>query len=45
MRAVDTIIRKRDGHSLTQAEIDAFVSGLANGDRRASCRERVSSPV
>ena len=31
MRAVDTIIRKRDGHSLTQAEIDAFVSGLANG--------------
>lgn len=31
MRAVDTIIRKRDGHALTRAEIDGFVEGLANG--------------
>jgi len=31
MRAVDIIIRKRDGHALTRAEIDSFVEGLANG--------------
>ena len=31
MRAVDIIIRKRDGHALSRAEIDFFVAGIANG--------------
>jgi len=32
LKAVDLIIRKRDGHELTRAEIDFFVSGLTRGD-------------
>ncbi len=32
MKAVDLIIRKRDGHELTRAEIDFFVTGLTRGD-------------
>ncbi len=31
MRAVDTIIRKRDGRALTREEIDHFIGGLAGG--------------
>jgi pyrimidine-nucleoside phosphorylase/thymidine phosphorylase len=31
MRAVDTIIRKRDGHALSQGEIASFVQGLSDG--------------
>jgi pyrimidine-nucleoside phosphorylase len=31
MRFVDTIIRKRDSHALSRAEIDAFVSGVTLG--------------
>jgi pyrimidine-nucleoside phosphorylase len=32
LKAVDIIIRKRDGHELTRAEIDFFVTGLTRGD-------------
>ena len=32
MRAVDVIVRKRDGHELTADEIDFFVLGFARGD-------------
>lgn len=32
MKAVDIIVRKRDGHELTRAEIDFFVTGLTRGD-------------
>lgn len=32
MRAVDTIIRKRDRHALTRAEIDHFVAGIGSGE-------------
>ena len=31
MRAVDVIIRKRDGRALSRAAIDAFVSGVTTG--------------
>src|SRR5262245_7463560 len=31
MRAVDIIRKKRDGHALDAAEIDAFVAGATNG--------------
>ena len=31
MRFVDVIARKRDGHPLTRAEIDLFVSGVTDG--------------
>src|ERR687893_264726 len=31
MRLVDVIARKRDGHPLTRAEIDLFVSGVTGG--------------
>jgi pyrimidine-nucleoside phosphorylase len=31
MRVVDLIVRKRDGASLTDAEIDAFVAGVTDG--------------
>src|SRR3990172_9019687 len=32
MRAVDIIIRKRDKHELTQAEIEFFIKGFVTGD-------------
>src|SRR3990172_9378468 len=32
MRAVDLIIKKRDGGELSRAEIDFFVAGLTNGE-------------
>lgn len=32
MRAVDVIQKKRDGQTLTQAEIDYFIKGYATGD-------------
>lgn len=32
MRAVDVIIKKRDGEALSQAEIDWFVNGFTRGD-------------
>jgi len=32
VRAVDTIQRKRDGHELTRAEIEAFVQGYTGGE-------------
>ena len=31
MRHVDVIAKKRDGHSLTRAEIDLFISGVTDG--------------
>ncbi|MEQ1908487.1 MAG: thymidine phosphorylase [Vicinamibacterales bacterium] len=31
MRTVDIIMKKRDGHALERAEIDAFVSGVTSG--------------
>ena len=31
MRIVDVIARKRDGHGLSRAEIDAFVAGVTDG--------------
>ena len=31
MRTVDIIMKKRDGHALDRAEIDAFVSGVTSG--------------
>src|SRR4051812_20539662 len=31
MRAVDIIRKKRDGHALDRAEIEAFVAGVTNG--------------
>src|SRR4029450_13527744 len=31
MRFVDAIARKRDGHALSRAEIDAFVRGVTDG--------------
>lgn len=31
MRAVDIIIKKRDGHELTKEEIDFFIQGFTNG--------------
>src|SRR3990172_1039041 len=32
MRAVDVIARKRDGHELSQEEIEGFVAGFARGE-------------
>jgi len=32
MRAVDIIARKRDGHALTQEEIEFFIQGFTRGD-------------
>lgn len=32
MRAVDIIARKRDGHALTQQEIEFFIQGFTRGD-------------
>jgi len=32
MRAVDIIAKKRDGHELTQDEINYFVRGFTNGE-------------
>lgn len=32
MRAVDIIIKKRDGGTLTAQEIDFFVRGFTNGE-------------
>src|SRR4030067_249557 len=32
MRAVDIIARKRDGHTLTQQEIEFFIQGFTRGD-------------
>jgi len=34
MRAVDIIVRKRDGHALTRDEIRVFVDGVAAGTIR-----------
>jgi pyrimidine-nucleoside phosphorylase len=31
MRFVDVIVRKRDGHALARAEIDAFIAGVIDG--------------
>ena len=50
MRAVDIIIKKRDGDELSREEIEFFVQGFTKGEisdyqvseiGRASCRERV----
>jgi pyrimidine-nucleoside phosphorylase len=32
MKAVDVIIKKRDGHALSQAEIDFFIQGYTRGE-------------
>ena len=32
MRATDIIIKKRDGGELSQAEIEFFIQGYANGE-------------
>jgi pyrimidine-nucleoside phosphorylase len=32
LRAVDIIVRKRDGHELTRTEIEFFITGLTRGD-------------